>query len=1158
MTNTKFIHLHVHTDYSIIDGLIKVNELIQKAKKMNMPAIAITDFTNLYGLIKFYINAEKNGIKPIIGSDFYLENQFLGEENAHLTILAKNNIGYQNLILLISKAYKRGFNITGPKIKKKWLIQYKEGLILISGGQNGEIGKLLLKGNKILIDECLKFYKKYFLNNFYLEIMKVGYPDEDYYLNSVLELALKHSIPVVATNNVRFIDKNDFKAHEIRVAIDNRSILSNPNREKNYTKYQYLRSEKEMINLFSDIPESLKNTVEISKRCNVTIQLGKYFLPKIKKKEKIENYLIKHAKHGLEKRLKNIYPNEKEKNKKRKKYDQRLNYELKIINYMGFPGYFLIVMEFVQWAKKNNIPVGPGRGSGASSLVAYSLNITDLNPIKFNLLFERFLNPERISMPDFDIDFCMEKRDKVIEHVTKIYGHESVSQIITFGTMTARSVIKDVGRVLNHSYLFADKISKLIPLDPGITLKQALLIEPELKKLYQSDEEVKLLIDSAKKIEGIIRNVGKHSGGVIIAPNKITDFLPIYCDQNGQNQLTQFDKNDIEKIGLVKFDFLGLKTLTIIDLAINMINKRKIKRKENTINIINIPLNDIKCFNNLKKAKTTAVFQLESRGMKDLINKLKPDCFEDIIALMALFRPGPLKSGMVNNFINRKHGLEKISYPDKKWQHISLKPILESTYGIILYQEQVMQIAQTLSGYTLGEADILRRSISKKNTNEMEKQKAIFKKKAIKNGINFELATKIFNLLEKFASYGFNKSHSTAYALISYQTLWLKTYYPAEFMAAALTTDMDNVEKIVVLIEECRKLGLKVLPPDINSGLYQFHVKKNKIIYGIGAIKGVGEIAIEAIIKSRTSNGPFKDIFDFCSRVDMKKLNRRIIKKLIMSGSFDNLGLHRAALIFSLENALKCAEQYSQSLLFKQIDMFGILSKNKEKNNFLYKKIKKWPEKIILKGEKETLGLYLTGHPITEYLNEIKHYTNGFRIKDINKNKVGKTLKIIGLLLTSKIITTKTGRKMGLCTLDDHSGRIDVILFSNTLKKYKNLLKIDKILLVLGKVEFDKFNKNYKIKAYKIMKLVEVREKHIQYIQILIKEKKMKNNLLENIYSILNSSYPGKTPVHLYHYQKKKYNRIKNIKNYKILPTNTIFSKIENVLGKKKIKLKFH
>lgn len=1149
---TRFIHLNIHSDYSILDGLGKIDLIINKIAELNMPACAITDFTNLFGLVKFYNYSYKLGIKPIIGSDFYIKNKWLNNTLSKLTILAKNNIGYKNLILLISIAYKKGFYNKKPTIKQKWLKKYKKGLLLIYNGQDEKIINLLLKKEKKYIEQFLNFYQYNFHNNFYLGISRIGNKNEEYYLKLIVNLAREKSIPIVATNKVRFIHKNDFKAHEIRVAINNGFKLSDPKRPKNYTKNQYIKNEKEMIKLFIDIPESIKNTVEIAKRCNVTINLEENFLPKFSIKNiKTKDYLIKKAKKGLEKRLKIIYENDKKRHKKRKKYDERLKHELKIINQMGFSGYFLIVMEFIQWAKKNKIFVGPGRGSGAGSLVAYSLKITDINPIQFNLLFERFLNPERISLPDFDIDFCMEKRDQVIEHVKKIYGEELVSQIATFGTMTAKAVIKDVGRVLGYPYTFINKISKLIPFEPGITLKKAVSTEPELKKIYNFNKEIKKLIDTAKKLEGINRNVGKHAGGVVISPTKITDFSPIYCDENGNNQVTQFDKDDIEKIGLVKFDFLGLKTLTIIDLTIKMINKSQSKN----INITKIPLNDKKCFSILKQAETTGIFQLESNGMKDLIKKLKPDCFEDIIALVALFRPGPLQSGMVENFINRKHGKEIISYPDIKWQHKSLKPILKSTYGIILYQEQVMQIAQKFSKYTLGQADILRRAMSKKKPKEMIKQKKIFQKGSIKNGIDKNLSIKIFNLLEKFSSYGFNKSHSAAYAFISYQTLWLKTYYTSEFIASALNTDMDNTEKIVILIDECKRIGITILPPDINKSLYNFHVKNKKILYGIGAIKGIGKIAIKNIIKSRKKNGKFKEIFDFCNKIDIKKINKRMIEKLIISGAFDKIEKNRAKSVYLIEKAIKYAEYNAQLKSAGQKNLFE--TNNNQTINLYYHKIKKWNQNFLLKGEKETLGLYLTGHPTKTYLNEIKYYTNNTKIKDINQETVGKTKKIIGLLLKIKILTTKTNKKIAICTLEDHSGRIDIILFSNILIKYKQLLKSDKILLTVGKIRFDKFRNNYQLIVYKLMDLFKVREKYIKCIYIIIKKKQNNKDFLKKIFNILNYYQSGNTPIHIYYKKKKNYKKIKLSKEWKILPKNNFINKIESLIGKKQIKLIF-
>ncbi|AMA64609.1 DNA polymerase III subunit alpha [Candidatus Arsenophonus lipoptenae] len=1159
MAEPRFIHLRVHSDYSVIDGMAKINTLVNKIIELGMPALAITDFTNLYGLIKFYDAANTAGVKPIIGADFYLENQLLNNEIAHLTILAKNNAGYHNLILLISKAYKKGYGAIGPTIKQEWLVTHKNGLLLLSGGCMGDIGKILLRGNQQLADKCLNFYQTHFLDNYYFELVRTGSSDENIYINKVVKLAKVKDIPVVATNNVRFIDKKDFLAHEIRVAIQNGFTFSDPKRPKHYTPQQYLKNEQEMVKLFIDIPEALQNSVEIAKRCNVMIRLGEYFLPQFPTGNMTtENFLIKCAKNGLEERLQIIYPNKNDKDKYRAKYDERLDTELQVINQMGFPGYFLIVMEFIKWSKKNYIPVGPGRGSGAGSLVAYALKITDLDPLAFDLLFERFLNPERVSMPDFDIDFCMEKRDQVIEHVTQMYGRETVSQIITFNTMAARAVIRDVGRVLGHPYGFVNRISKLIPMDPGITLKKVFIIEPQLKQMYDIDEEVKELIDIALKLEGVIRNPGKHSGGVVIAPTKITDFAPLYCDHEGKNPLIQLDKNDVEYIGLVKFDFLGLKTLTVINLALDMINQRRAKKKLAPIDIKTIPMNDQKCFNILQRSETTAVFQLESRGMKDLIKRLRPDCFEDIVALIALFRPGPLQSGMVDNFIDRKHGREIISYPDVEWQHESLKSVLESTYGIILYQEQVMKIAQLLAGYTLGKADILRIAMSKKKTQEMAAQRSVFKSGVIKNGINGKLGMKIFDLVEKFAGYGFNKSHSTAYALVSYQTLWLKTHYPAEFMAAVMTADMDNTEKMVSLVDECYRIGLKILPPDINSGLYHFHVNyKNEIVYGIGAIKGVGKGSINAIIESRKKGGYFKDIFDLCLRVDIKKLNRRVMQKLIMSGACDYLAPHRAALMVSLDNALKAATQYAKSKYIGQTDMFGVLTKTTEQIAQSYANVEIWPENTLLDGERETLGLYLTSHPINTYLSEIKHYSNGLQLKDINTTVNGKIITAVGLVLTIKSITTRKGNKIIICTLDDRSGRLDIILFSNTIEKYQHLLKKDKILIAIGSMIFNNFNGYNRMSVFKLMDLNEAREKYVKSIAITLTNNQINKQLLNNICRILKPYSSGIVPINLYYQKKSALTKLQLSVDWRVTPKDSLLTELRNLLSDNQVNLKF-
>ena len=983
MAEPRFIHLRVHSDYSMIDGLAKVKPIVKRAAELGMPALALTDFTNLCGLVKFYFAAHDAGIKPIIGADFKVQSQEMGDELFELTILAANNEGYKNLTLLISEAYQRGHVQHQPVIDKEWLIKHREGLIILSGGRTGDVGRALLKGNQQLTDACVAFYQTYFPDSYYLELVRTGRVDEDAYLHFAIELAEQYDLPVVATNDVRLLNANQFDAHEIRVAIHDGYTMVDPNRPKLYSEQQYLRSEDEMCELFADIPEALQNSVEIAKRCNVTVRLGEYFLPNFPTGDmSIEDFLVTKSQQGLEERLEFLFPDPEVRAQRRPEYDERLEIELKVVNQMGFPGYFLIVMEFIQWSKDNDVPVGPGRGSGAGSLVAYALKITDLDPLAFDLLFERFLNPERVSMPDFDIDFCMDKRDLVIDHVAEMYGRNAVSQIITFGTMAAKAVIRDVGRVLGHPYGFVDRLSKLIPAEPGMTLEKAFEVEPQLGQAYEADEEIRDLIDMCRILEGVTRNAGKHAGGVVISPTTITDFSPLYCDAEGNNPVTQFDKNDVETAGLVKFDFLGLRTLTIIDWALGMINPRRAEQGLDPVNIAAIPMADKKSFDMLQRSESTAVFQLESRGMKDLIKRLQPDCFEDMIALVALFRPGPLQSGMVDNFIDRKHGREAVSYPDEKWQHESLKEILDPTYGIILYQEQVMQIAQVLAGYTLGGADMLRRAMGKKKASEMAKQRAVFEQGAIDNGVDGELSMKIFDLVEKFAGYGFNKSHSAAYALVSYQTLWLKAHYPAEFMAAVMTADMDNTDKIISLVDECHRMNLKLLPPDVNKGLYRFNVDdEGAVVYGIGAVKGVGEGPIENIISAREKDGHFKDLFDFCARIDTKRVNKRVLEKLIKSGALDRLGPNRAAMLATLDDAIKAASQHHKAQASGQEDLFGVLTEAPEEVEHAYANIAEAPESVWLEGERETLGLYLTGHPINAYISELKHYTT-WRLKD--------------------------------------------------------------------------------------------------------------------------------------------------------------------------------
>ncbi|MEH6393358.1 DNA polymerase III subunit alpha [Pseudoalteromonas sp.] len=1123
MAAPDFVHLRVHSDFSMVDGLAKTKPIVAKAQELQLPALAITDQMNLCGLVRFYDTAHNAGIKPIVGADFWLHSPEFPEAPCRLVILAKDNTGYKNLTLLISKAYQRGHLFHRPVIDRDWLIEHKEGLILLSGAKDGDLGKALLKGNPATVESVVSFYKQHFSDNYYIELIRTKRTQEEDYLHLAVELAAVEQLPVVATNEVVFLKPENFEAHEIRVAIFDGYTLDDKRRPKRFSEEQYLKTPEQMAELFSDIPEALQNSVEIAKRCNVTVQLGTYFLPDYPTGSlKIEDFLVKVSRDGLEERLQFLFPDEADRAVKRVEYDERLQIELDVINQMGFPGYFLIVMEFIQWSKDNNIPVGPGRGSGAGSLVAYALKITDLDPLEFDLLFERFLNPERVSMPDFDVDFCMDRRDEVIDHVSALYGRDAVSQIITFGTMAAKAVIRDVGRVLGHPYGFVDRISKLIPGDPGMTLAKAFDVEPRLQEAYDGDSEVKDLIDMCRILEGCTRNAGKHAGGVVISPTTITDFAALYCDDEGKFPVTQFDKNDVETAGLVKFDFLGLRTLTILQWAVDMTNERLAREGKEPIDINTIALNDQKSIDLLLRAETTAVFQLESRGMKDLVRRLKPDCFEDMIALVALFRPGPLQSGMVDNFIDRKLGREEISYPDAQYQHESLKPILEPTYGIILYQEQVMQIAQVLAGYTLGGADMLRRAMGKKKPEEMAKQRSTFEDGARNNGIDGELAIKIFDLVEKFAGYGFNKSHSAAYALVSYQTLWMKTHYPAEFMAAVMSADMDNTEKIVTLVDECENMKLTLLPPDVNAGAYKFTVNLNgEIVYGIGAIKGVGEAPVDAILEARSNGGPFKDLFDFCARVDLKRINKRVTEKLIYAGALDQLGPEktqpaRATLLASLKDAMRAADQHHKAESLGQSDLFGLLATEPDEVEQAFIKATPLTDNQWLDGEKETLGLYLTGHPINQYRKELRYYTSG-KLVDLQPTNRDVQSTAAGLVIAARVLVNKKGNRWGLVTLDDKSARIDVRLFPEQFEMYQDMLQINNILVISGQVSFDNFSGGITMTARDICTIAQAREKRIKAIKMTLNMVQIEANFFDNLQKVLEPYKFGTCPIKVYY-----------------------------------------
>jgi DNA polymerase-3 subunit alpha len=1089
-----FVHLRLHTEFSLVDGLVRVKPLIKATAAAGMPAVAVTDQSNMCSLVKFYKAAMGAGIKPICGADIWLASAEEDGPLSRLTLLAMNSTGYRNLTELISRGWTDGQRNGLVVIERDWVREQAEGLIALSGAKEGDIGQALLAGNPEQAEELLRDWLACFGDRFYLELQRTNRVNDEEYLHAAVALAGRVGAPLVATNDVRFLKQGDFEAHETRVCIGESRTLDDPRRPRNFSDQQYLKTPEQMHELFSDLPEALENTVEIARRCNIEVQLGKHFLPDFPVPEgmTIDDYLRKVSFDGLEERLQVVLPPETpDYEAKRQVYIDRLNFELDIIIQMGFPGYFLIVMDFIQWAKSNGVPVGPGRGSGAGSLVAYVQKITDLDPLAYDLLFERFLNPERVSMPDFDVDFCMDGRDRVIEYVADKYGRNAVSQIITFGTMAAKAVVRDVARVQGKSYGLADRLSKMIPFEVGMTLEKAYEMEEPLRDFLKSDEEAAEIWEMALKLEGICRGTGKHAGGVVIAPTKLTDFSPIACDDEGGGLVTQFDKDDVEAAGLVKFDFLGLRTLTIIKWAmetIHRIQKRDGASDAELVNIDFIPLDDKPTYSLLQKAETTAVFQLESRGMKELIKKLKPDCLEDLIALVALFRPGPLQSGMVDDFINRKHGRAELAYPHSDYQYEGLKPVLAPTYGIILYQEQVMQIAQVMAGYTLGGADMLRRAMGKKKPEEMAKQRGGFIEGCARNNIDPELAGNIFDLVEKFAGYGFNKSHSAAYGLVSYQTAWLKTHYPAPFMAAVLSADMHNTDKVVTLIEECRSMKLRIVAPDVNNSEFKFTVDDDgRIVYGLGAIKGVGEGPVEAIVECR-GDGPFKDLFDFCARVELKKINKRTLEALIRGGALDRLGpyfsdepkayqagidLNRAVLLTALEEAVQAAEQTARSAESGHMDLFGGLFAEPEADVYAnHRKVRELSLKERLRGEKETLGLYLTGHPIDEYEGEIRRFARQ-RIVELKPARGDQT--IAGLIVNLRVMKNKKGDKMGFITLDDRSGRIEASLFADAFANAQALLQTDALVVVEGEVSNDDFSGGLRLRARRVMSLEEAR-----------------------------------------------------------------------------------
>jgi DNA polymerase-3 subunit alpha len=1143
----RFVHLRLHTEFSIVDGLVQIKPLMKALPKGEMSAVAVTDFCNLFATVKFFQAAVSSGIKPIIGCDLPCHTLEKPEHISSLVLLCQNEVGYRNLTCLVSKAYQEGQYQGEPRVQSSWIEEHSEGLIALSGGRTGDIGQALLASDETLAYQLAHVWMARFPGRFYLEIQRTGRANESIYNERIVRMAETLNLPIVATNDVRFLLESDHEAHEARVCIHDGYALADPRRNKNYSEQQYLRSANEMEVLFHDLPQALQNTVEISKRCSVKLDLGHNYLPNfpIPEGSTVADYLSHLSQEGLEARLKKIAKalSVESLQSMRDVYDQRLQLELGVINSMGFGGYFLIVADFIQWAKQNGVPVGPGRGSGAGSLVAYALNITDLDPLQYELLFERFLNPERVSMPDFDIDFCMEGRDQVIEYVAEKYGRQSVSQIITFGTMAAKAVIRDVGRVLGHPYSFVDKLAKLIPFEIGITLDKALEQEEELNRRYQDEEDVKELVDLAQKLEGITRNAGKHAGGVVIAPSRLTDFTAIYCEQGSTQLVSQFDKDDVEAAGLVKFDFLGLRTLTIINWALITVNRERQRADLPPIDISEIPMDDALSFDLLKACQTTAVFQLESRGMKEIIHRLQPDCFEEIIALVALFRPGPLQSGMVDDFIDRKHGRAKVEYP-----HPDLEPILQPTYGVILYQEQVMQIAQVLANYTLGAADLLRRAMGKKKPEEMAQQREIFTEGATARGVDAAVATTIFDLMEKFAGYGFNKSHSAAYALVAYQTAWLKAHYPAAFMAAVMSADMDNTDKVVIFIHECKRMQLHVLPPSINQSHYQFTViDESTVIYGLGALKGVGESAIQCIVQEREQNGSYTSLFGVCQRLDMRKVNRRVLEALIKSGALDDWGVERAVLYNSIGKAIQVGTTFHQNQSSGQADLFAFLDDAIVVEDYVESNA--WSTKNRLDGEKETLGLYLTGHPADSYLQELTGFVQPIAKLNPKKNKKA---TICGLVTAIRRLLTKRGKKLVILGLEDSSGGLDIVIFSEVFDPQQEYVLVGKMLVVEGDLGQDDYTGGTKMTATALHRIDEARTRYAKCLVLTLSS--ADHPLLSSIQAVLKA-HKGECVVQIRYANTDAKAAINLAPQWRIKPSDELLLILADILDEKRVEL---
>jgi DNA polymerase-3 subunit alpha len=1165
MHHADFVHLHLHTEYSLLDGANSLDALIKKAVDLHMPAIAVTDHGNLFGALDFYLKATKAGIKPIIGCETYVApgsrfdktgaaSQY-DESFFHLILLARDKQGYKNLVKLVTKAYLEGFYYK-PRIDKELLRAHHEGLIGMSACLSGEVPRLLLQGKYEDAKKAALEYRSILGDgNFYFELQDNGIPEQDRANTELIRLSKDTGIPLVATNDCHYLNKEDHKSHDALLCIQTGKIVKDENRMRFSSDTFYVKSPEEMKKSFAHVPEAIANTVAIAERCNLQMDLGKYHLPHFPVPEGTtrESYMAELARKGLDERFKEIEAVRGKGSFDPELYRQRLDSEIAMLDKMGFAGYFLIVWDFIRYAKEHGIPVGPGRGSAAGSLVAYSLRITDLDPLPYNLLFERFMNPERISMPDIDVDFCMDRRDEVLKYVTEKYGQDHVTQIITYGTMMAKGVIRDVGRVLDIPYSEVDKVAKLVPNTLNITLDEAMEQEPKLREL-KKDPRMAELIDIALHLEGQVRHASKHAAGVVISQEPLTEYLPLY--KGPKNEITtQFDMKGVEKIGLVKFDFLGLRTLTVINKAVETINQRlqKAPLAETEQFFINrISMDDIKTYELLSRGETAGVFQLESSGMRDIVVKMKPQCFEDLIALVALYRPGPLQSGMVDDFIKRKKGATRIAY-----ELPQLEPILKDTYGVIVYQEQVMQIARTLAGYSLGGADLLRRAMGKKDPEVMAKEKVPFLEGAKKQGIDSRKAEKIFDLMAKFAEYGFNKSHSAAYALISYQTAYLKAHYPVEYMAALLTSEVQDTDKVVKYIYEAREMGIDILPPDANESMWDFTVieahdretiepgsRIGSIRFGLAAVKNVGISAIEAIIEGRQSKGVYTSLADFCKKVDQRRVNRRVIEALIKCGGFDFSKAKRAQMMEGLERIIDQGSKHQEEESIGQFSIFDSLGGNQEPS---LPAVPEWKESQLLAYEKESVGFYLSGHPLAAFQADITRYATA-TTETLDTIQDGKEITICGIIAGMKIkITKKSQEKMAILNLEDLSGSVEVVVFPDLYKSAHHMLLTDTPLIIAG--QLDKSEQGNKIKAVRVHLLTEVKKRGVTRIDIKLSSTGLTQDDLVKVKAIL-LRYQGNIPVFLRIQNPSHKDSLISVgKDIRVNPSADLINEIETVLG---------